>query len=650
MAITVACAACEKKYRVGDDKAGSVIRCKDCGEKIRIPDGDDDFEESEARPAQRKSATGKKKKKSGSSLGLILGLVGGGVFLLLLLGGIGIWMIAGRTRPSAPVANGPGPVVPAVPGTSGPSGSGGETAPAGATGWSVIADPPKVAVTWPAQPPKLDGFRGSLSDLKFSSAGTPFIVTGSMGTGDYLRVFNLATGELVGQFDRPRPNLASAKVAVSADGLHLAVAAPGKKEIEVWSVRDAKLDKTIPLKSDKALIEHLEMVPGQVIAVVNELSAGNAARIHVLEVATGSALKEIPIPPGATSGKAAVSPGFRFLAVDHGPKEWMVFYDLTRGAAAGRIPPGEYSESVPSFGMRFSPDGTRLAILGSSSSETFVSVVDLATGKSTRSGSIPGTLVYAVPAFSYSNSPAVQWLDNGQGWLVYGNVILDAASKRPVWKVLTEPNEYNLENGRARFAAGDAVWSVDGTDSSGVLNRIEIPWAMIRERLAKLGDDSNLVKSGAGVSLQVEVKAVRFAEAATVKQELEQALMRKLTSMGLKPGDGQPLVMRVEYSEAAGYPLEFGGLGGQGPKKTVEATKSQLDLKLTDAGGQTAFWSHSQQNNPRSIFMRGEPTPETVRKESFDTVLSTLRGVSLPDYVSANPADQLPVTHLLPRW
>ncbi len=211
MAITVECAGCSKKYRVADDKAGAIIRCKDCGEKIRIPDEDEDFEAAEERPVRRKTgAAAKKKKKSGNSVGLIIGLVGGGLALLLMLGGIAVWMLA-RGKPVAPMA------APAIPGVNPSSANPGNPQPgvSASTGnaWNVIADPPRSVVTWPAEPPKLDGFRGTISELKFTTALTPFVVTGTVGTGDYMRIWNLSTGEVIGQFDRPRPQFSSTKSA-----------------------------------------------------------------------------------------------------------------------------------------------------------------------------------------------------------------------------------------------------------------------------------------------------------------------------------------------------------------------------------------------------------------------------------------------------
>ena len=41
MAWNVSCPECEKRYRVGEDKAGRKFRCRDCGTTIRVPESDD---------------------------------------------------------------------------------------------------------------------------------------------------------------------------------------------------------------------------------------------------------------------------------------------------------------------------------------------------------------------------------------------------------------------------------------------------------------------------------------------------------------------------------------------------------------------------------------------------------------------------------
>ncbi|QDT96029.1 WD40 repeat domain-containing protein [Gimesia aquarii] len=65
------CETCFQEYKVRDDRAGQVLKCKSCGSKMRVPAGDDDFEddlyedfEEPVRPTRKKKPTGASKKKS----------------------------------------------------------------------------------------------------------------------------------------------------------------------------------------------------------------------------------------------------------------------------------------------------------------------------------------------------------------------------------------------------------------------------------------------------------------------------------------------------------------------------------------------------------------------------------------------------------
>ena len=79
------CETCFQDYKVRDDRAGKVLKCKSCGEKMRVPSGDDDlmddmYDDYEA-PVQptrkkKKPSTTKKKKQntSNSPVALIAGV------------------------------------------------------------------------------------------------------------------------------------------------------------------------------------------------------------------------------------------------------------------------------------------------------------------------------------------------------------------------------------------------------------------------------------------------------------------------------------------------------------------------------------------------------------------------------------------------
>lgn len=87
------CDSCFQEYNVRDERAGQTLKCKSCGSKMRVPDGEDDlledfYEEdfeSPVRPARKKkpSAGSSKKKKSSESSSNLVGIIAGvGAFVV----------------------------------------------------------------------------------------------------------------------------------------------------------------------------------------------------------------------------------------------------------------------------------------------------------------------------------------------------------------------------------------------------------------------------------------------------------------------------------------------------------------------------------------------------------------------------------------
>lgn len=81
------CETCFQEYKVRDDRAGQILKCKSCGHKMRVPSGeeeplDDMYEEMPAptRPARKKKTSGSassKKKKNSAKLNNPVGIIVG---------------------------------------------------------------------------------------------------------------------------------------------------------------------------------------------------------------------------------------------------------------------------------------------------------------------------------------------------------------------------------------------------------------------------------------------------------------------------------------------------------------------------------------------------------------------------------------------
>ena len=104
MAILIRCPACGKGFRVRDEREGETLTCSACDETFLVRAGtDQDNDERPDRHSDDESPAGTEPKK-GSSLGLILVLGAGALFLLCGGGGVGGYFVYKRaTRPRATI-------------------------------------------------------------------------------------------------------------------------------------------------------------------------------------------------------------------------------------------------------------------------------------------------------------------------------------------------------------------------------------------------------------------------------------------------------------------------------------------------------------------------------------------------------------------
>lgn len=104
MPISVECPQCSKAYRVGDDKAGKRMKCKECDAVVAIPEEElivlteVDEDEYEPLPPRRKSSGSKSRKKpakKSSAFTSPVQLAVGGVVVVVAVGVV-LWILSQR--------------------------------------------------------------------------------------------------------------------------------------------------------------------------------------------------------------------------------------------------------------------------------------------------------------------------------------------------------------------------------------------------------------------------------------------------------------------------------------------------------------------------------------------------------------------------
>lgn len=400
MPITVQCESCFQSHRVRDDKAGTVIKCKDCGARIKVPASDaeafdaDDFEEAPGRPkssAARKPARGKKRSSdSGSSKGLLIagGAIGGvlliaGIVMLLMRGGgeapkPGAGDVAAVPPPAAGAAAAPGqnPAAPnaAAPGSPevakmsvpapgsvtdlGPGAAknpvagqaaakpaAAPSAPAAAQdvgGWKVTVDPPAVAMTWPEKLEVNITIPGRGDVILYPSVPSPFVAFGfeayeSAGA----QMWNMVTGKKVGEI-RGEPSKQTAR-AISPDGKYLAVHVldlQARNKVEFWSFETGKMVSVIDCDDLSFNLSIMDFAgPDQFFSYT--FGKGQEGkfwhRFKIWDIPGGTALRQMEMNGGDINQYIyAFSPGRRYFATMQ-HNNTIFIYDLQSGKQAGKV-------------------------------------------------------------------------------------------------------------------------------------------------------------------------------------------------------------------------------------------------------------------------------------------------------------------------
>ena len=525
MPIHVTCPGCNAAYALADSQAGKKVRCKKCEAIITVeaapttawPTAGALLSEPPRRDSQPRipgtipdsprrasiahdEAYAPPIRKSGN--GMVIGLVVGGlgVFVVgvLACGGLGAYFLLARSpsapapvamtaaapmpvvkeaaappanNPPAPPAPDPRPNPPAQPKPDPqPNPVVPPPAPVVPPPLPVVpppAPPPEPAgpVVWKVQPDSLpatltlpDNSQGEIPAAGFShqvvfpTSPSPFVAVGA-GDGFNIsrEVWDLRTMKRVGVV--PGGGFGGGDPVVSPDGAFVAAGAGGlKPTVDVWAVADGG---NVKLAVGDGFLKGVDFAaPGQVLT---GKAAGPQLQVDVWDIKTGKSVCQFKSSGGQDARKWAFSAGRKYLAVPR--KDHATIYDLTTGE-----PAGDLATTGDCQGLAFSVDGKAVAgLFGAGVGASRLQVWDAATGKPT------STLVFtkgADNAFFYQGRP-LEWLPDGSGWVLHGQLLVDAQSGVVYWNVPAEA----LDGNPRRVFAGGRVAHVkkDGQKLSVVL-------------------------------------------------------------------------------------------------------------------------------------------------------------------------------------
>jgi Leucine-rich repeat (LRR) protein len=428
MPTTLSCPACGLQQRI-DDSGRGALRCRECGE-VLLPDAqaaDPRFAGQELRRASWRDPDDedhppRQQGSAGKVLAWVLAAVGGAMLLVVLGCAGAIYLLISRAtvtvNPPGPVAN-PGP--PINPGDNPP--------PAGIPVWSVRADPgplPPARVTRPERTAKL-GTAIPYSALVPGSP-SPFLASGSNDVPtNHREVWDLRTMEKVGELRGFRLRTHG---ELTPDGAYLAGRLnEGRGGYVVYSCKDGA--KAFELNDrDLTFLDFYGFAGSRKFLVV---TTRPRQACHAFEVPGGRKLRQFQTEEHQDSEPWATSPGGKYLALMC--RDAVHLYDLDQGTPAGRIVAPVSWRSAHHHEMMFSADGKELALLSESNRGTNIDSWDLVGNRLACSYSIPASTLSRMKTRGKYFGRHLEWLDDGSGWLLRGEVLIDRRTGKAVWQM-----------------------------------------------------------------------------------------------------------------------------------------------------------------------------------------------------------------------
>lgn len=439
MPINVVCSDCGATYTLADAMGGKKVKCKKCAGVIEvkakrveeipelelIDDGskvkqgfrvgkvekrtalvDDDV------PTRRGRRQSRDDENSESSRWLLPTLLGGGGVVLAIIVVLTIFL---ARKPSQPDGQASVVVVHQV-------GDGLVPVNQPGTGSDVLDRSSKL----PPDPPAAELLPSAIATVQapvevgervlFPSGPSPYYaILNKLGDREQVHtLYDMRTGQSAGSL---RQMGLLTKPALSPDGEYLAgITGTNLKEASVWSFKTGNLVSRLPIRAGVGAVELVDFgLPGYLVTV----GPGSTSRrvITVWDLRTGQIVREIKSPLEIDSGVAAFSPGRRYMA--RFGTSYLHVFDLTNGAGTEfRVAKEPLSLCD---GLAFSNDGCLLACCFSTAGR--IVAVDVTQGKIIADHSHLKLANMQIQR-DYG-TPALQWLSDANGWLLYGNTVID---------------------------------------------------------------------------------------------------------------------------------------------------------------------------------------------------------------------------------
>ena len=556
------------------------------------------------------------------------------------------------TNSAAPSgAASPGAAAPSVASSGAASGSNDSAMAARSTATNSTAggfplDPDPVSISWD-KPPKIKLAAGS--DFDYPLAGTSVFAVRDLIGGAYTSTsWNLATGKSIGQI-KGLP-ISVGERSISPDGQILAVLDGPRKNVQIWSFAAGKMTLTIPVEQGPAMVNDMACLSsGRVLTyTLTQNGTSFVKQWKLFDTTTGQVLKTQSHEELVDLHSLTVSFGGKYFASSELNKGTTIYRTETLEPAA-KLPMPALPYATPS-GAAFNAAGDQLSVVWTDSKTTLISTTKLADG-SVSEISIPGHLNLSPITGQTYTGPAIEWLPDGTGWLLFGRTIVDAASQQRIWTIDTDGlngtrHRVLLPEGQLVYTGGANLETMKITDPG--LKVIKWPKAEAAKSIAALAaaGDAKL-KPGSVVGLKVEIGKLKYGTPEETRSKLEDAFRERLTADGMESTGDPDAVLSVSYSEADGKEMFSQGrrLPGLPAPPTppaagtaIQSTVASIKLSLQITGETKPVWSADLLINPSVLMIRGDATAEAARNAMFETAQWQITAAPIPYYVPLDAA------------
>jgi hypothetical protein len=305
-----------------------------------------------------------------------------------------------------------------------------------------------------------------------------------------------------------------------------------------------------------------------------------------------------------------LSPGGKYLGF-LAPSRYL-FMEARTGQLVGELP-----LKMPKARIAFHPVGTHIAMLNSDGVTNQVSIIDVATGKSTTEFYVP------------HGSDWIQWCGD-TNLLLDDKWLIDLKQQKYAW-------QYELKWGAHALTQPDGRhWFVSSTglgDLNAFLSSATIPEPPVQAKIegTQLPDET-LLKPGMQVGLQVNVAPSIPGHpnfAAEVTNNFKAGLERN--GFSVVPGSPMQFVISATPSNPAEPPMKFGNGGPFDPRVEVPILNIACEVVLLSNG--QAIWKNVNLLTNKSFIVfkpKDEPIGSFLTKQTWENAVNHLTKFPAP--------------------